>query len=176
MEAPRTSNGPEGDPHAMVSVEATATAIWARISLISSPSRLGRSGQRDFDTRTATLRRVGPNDKVHGIDAATASADPLGRTAAQHGPSKQVVREPRIQGDSIAMTSEDCQTSLVTGVRILCETTTLAVAALGDVRGIEIRQSDTGKTILLIVLLAPVALAVTVVMVTGFSCGHYVCG
>ena len=96
--------------------------------------------------------------------------------------TEQVVREPRIQGDSIAMTSEDCRTSVAAGasvaggVRILCETTTLAVAALGDVRGIEIRQSDTGKTILLIVLLAPVALVVTLVVGSYVSCQHVPCG
>ena len=90
--------------------------------------------------------------------------------------TQQVVREPSIQGDSIARTLEDCRISIAAAGRVPCESTTSGVAALADVQAIESWKRDTPKTVGAIVLLMPVVVVGAFMLASTVSCGNYVCG
>lgn len=89
--------------------------------------------------------------------------------------SKQVIRDPRIQGDSIASTAEDCRTSIAAVGRVSCEQI-LGIAALDDVWAIEVERANPAKTIGLVVISVPVALALAFVVASYADCGSVPCG
>lgn len=90
--------------------------------------------------------------------------------------TREVMRDPQVEGDSIvAMGSEECRSSAAAGGRVFCETTT-SVAALSDVRAMEVRRPNTARTFVAVVAAVPVALALAFVVVMQANCGALVCG
>jgi hypothetical protein len=72
--------------------------------------------------------------------------------------TESIADDPRIVGDSIFGVQESCRTSVAAGGRTICSETPSPVAALDDVRWIEVKETDAQRTLIAVVLV-PAALA-----------------